>query len=315
MLIQPPAILMRWRIVLSVSLAAGICHAQTLEKITASKKIVIAFSRTASPFSMTDGNGQPIGYAVEICTRIASGLQRELKLPELSVDYVSPAFAERLQGVREKRIDMECANTINTAERRKSLGFSLPIYLAGTKAMLRSDMNASRLSDLSNRKFGVIANSAQERLFSALNERYTLNAKLVPYKTSAEAFVALKASEVDVLLMSDVVLYDFLANASDAASYRVLQEVYAVDPIAVVLPKDDVRMKAAVDRVITRLMTGREIHDVYAKWFEKPIPPKGVNLQLKANYLTRDHFRRPSEAASIAEGILALPVNTPPKAR
>jgi ABC-type amino acid transport substrate-binding protein len=293
-------------LLLSLILLGQSTHAQTLERIAASKKFTIAFSRSASPFSMVDAKGQPIGYAIELCTRIASAIQRELKISELSVDYVSPAFTERLQGVREGRVDMECGNTINTAERRKTLGFSLPVYLAGTKAMVRADLPAARLTELAGKRFGVIGNSAQERLFQALNERYALQAKATPYKTSAEAFAGLKARDIDAVLMSDIVLYDFLANTPDAPSYRVLQEVYAVDPIAIVLPKDDSRFKAVVDRTLSRLMSGREIHDVYAKWFEQPIPPKGINLQLKANYLTRDHFRRPTDAAAAGDGILVL---------
>jgi ABC-type amino acid transport substrate-binding protein len=293
-------------LLLALALVGQAAHSQTLERIASSKKFTVAFSRSASPFSMVDAKGQPIGYAIELCTRVATAIQRELKLPELSIEYISPAFTERLQGVREGRIDMECGNTINTAERRKSLAFSLPIYLAGTKAMIRSDMAASRLPDLNGKRFGVISNSAQERLFQALNDRYTLNAKAVPFKTSADAFIALKSKEIDALLMSDIVLYDFLANSPDAANFKVLQEMYAVDPIALVLPKDDVRFKAVVDRALGRLMSGREIHDVYAKWFEQPIPPKGTNLQLKANYLTRDHFRRPTDATAVGDGILVL---------
>lgn len=293
-------------VLLALAFNGPALHAQTLERIASNKKFTIAFSRSASPFSMVDAKGQPIGYAIELCTRVASAIQRELKLPELSIEYVSPPFTERLQGVREGRMDMECGNTINTAERRKTLGFSLPIYLAGTKAMIRSDMTASRLTDLNGKRFGVISNSAQERLFQALNDRYALNAKATPFKTSAEVFTALKSKEIDALLMSDIVLYDFLANASDAASFKIMQEMYAVDPIALVLPKDDARFKAVVDRALGRLMSGREIHDTYAKWFEQPIPPKGTNLQLKANYLTRDHFRRPTDAAAVGDGILVL---------
>jgi ABC-type amino acid transport substrate-binding protein len=293
-------------ILLTLVISGQALHAQTLDRIASSKKFMVAFSRSASPFSMVDAKGQPIGYAIELCTRVATAIQRELKLPELSIEYVSPAFTERLQGVRDGRIDMECGNTINTSERRKSLAFSLPIYLAGTKAMIRSDLTASRLPDLNGRRFGVISNSAQERLFQALNDRYSLNAKPMPFKTSAEAFAALKSRDIDALLMSDIVLYDYLANAPDASNFRVMQEVYAVDPIALVLPKDDARFKAVVDRALSRLMSGKEIHDVYSKWFEQPIPPKGTNLQLKANYLTRDHFRRPTDATAVSDGILVL---------
>jgi len=55
------------------------------------------------------------------------------------------------------------------------------------------------------------------------------------------------------------------------------------------LRKDDPAFKKLVDGTIARLMRTGEFQQLYRKWFEQPIPPKGLNLnypmgaELKAN--------------------------------
>ena len=55
------------------------------------------------------------------------------------------------------------------------------------------------------------------------------------------------------------------------------------------LRKNDPEFKALVDGTIARLMKSGEFARLYAKWFESPIPPRGMVLnmpmsaQLKAN--------------------------------
>lgn len=46
------------------------------------------------------------------------------------------------------------------------------------------------------------------------------------------------------------------------------------------LRKDDLEFKKVVDGTIVRLMKSGEFTRIYAKWFESPIPPKGVILNM-----------------------------------
>ncbi len=46
------------------------------------------------------------------------------------------------------------------------------------------------------------------------------------------------------------------------------------------LRQDDKAFKAVVDRAMTNIYKSGEINAIYSKWFEKPVPPKGVNMNL-----------------------------------
>ncbi|HEX6530874.1 MAG TPA: transporter substrate-binding domain-containing protein, partial [Burkholderiales bacterium] len=66
-------------------LAAG---AQTLDKVRKTGVITLGYIDGAAPFSFTDGNGEPQGYSVELCKRVADGIAAELKRTGLKTKWV-----------------------------------------------------------------------------------------------------------------------------------------------------------------------------------------------------------------------------------
>lgn len=61
------------------------------------------------------------------------------------------------------------------------------------------------------------------------------------------------------------------------------------------LPKDDAEFKTLVDRTMMASIHEREIHQLYRKWFQSPIPPRGVTLNVPMGYLLMESFRFPSD--------------------
>lgn len=270
-------------------------NSPTLNRIRSQQKLVIAFSKTASPFSIADTDGSAKGFAIDLCTKVALSIQKQLKLADLKIEFVSPPFNERLQAIREGKADMECGNTIANAERQKTLGFSIPTFLTVTKILVKNDSSVNNLTGLRGKQVVTTANSSSEKVFTNVNQKFGVGAQLSTRKTAAEAFSAISKGEVDAFFMSDIVISDLLSNVPDAKQYRMLRDAYSVDGIAIVLNKDDPGMKVIVDRELKRIMSDEEIYRFYDKWFSSPIPPNNINLSLKVNQLTRDHYKRPSD--------------------
>ena len=55
-------------------------------------------------------------------------------------------------------------------------------------------------------------------------------------------------------------------------------EALQVEPYAIMLRKDDPAFKKLVDDTLAGLMKSGEFETLYRKWFQSPIPPKGINL-------------------------------------
>lgn len=91
-------------------------------------------------------------------------------------------------------------------------------------------------------------------------------------------------------MMDDVLLAGARTLAQKPADWVVTGTPQSFEAYGFMLRKDDPQFKKLVDDTLTGVMKRGEISTLYAKWFEKPVPPKGVNFgfpmseQLKALY-------------------------------
>jgi len=78
--------------------------------------------------------------------------------------------------------------------------------------------------------------------------------------------------------MDDILLYGLRASAQNPAELAVVGDAIQVEPYAIMLRLDDPAFKKLVDGTLAGLMKSGEFAKLYTKWFQSPIPPKGINL-------------------------------------
>ena len=58
--------------------------------------------------------------------------------------------------------------------------------------------------------------------------------------------------------------------------------------------KDDPTLKELVDKTVVDLMKSGQIAAIYAKWFQKPIPPKNINLNFPMSDAVKEAYKNPN---------------------
>ncbi len=101
--------------------------------------------------------------------------------------------------------------------------------------------------------------------------------------------------KADAFAMDDVLLFGLRANSAQPEAFSVIGKPMTIEPYAIMLPKGDTAFKRVVDAEMRRMIFSGEIQALYSKWFERPIPPKGINLNLPMPYMLRDSFKYPSD--------------------
>src|SRR3954469_13899305 len=131
---------MKRAISLFVAAAAGLAIALpaaaqegTLKKIKDSGSITIGQRDASIPFSYYDDKQQPIGYAMDLCMRIADAVKAELKLPKLDVKYQLVTSANRIPLMANGTIDLECGSTTNNLERQKQVWFTITHFVTANR--------------------------------------------------------------------------------------------------------------------------------------------------------------------------------------
>jgi glutamate/aspartate transport system substrate-binding protein len=268
----------------------------TLTRIRASGVITLAHRESSVPFSYLDDRGRPVGYAMELCLRVVEAVRRQLKLPDLRVAYLPVSAAERLPAIIAGKADLECGNTTNTAERRKSVAFSVTHYFAGGRLLVRTGSNIRRLSDLRGQTVVTTRGSTHAKVVQSQLDRGILaKVRLLEVKDATEALAALQGGQAQAFLFDDIVLYSLRAGHATPDAFEVVGEFTSVEPLAVMLRKNDPEFKKLVDVTLSHVMVDGDIRAIFRRWFESPIPPKGVNLRVPMNVLMRDQVQFPTD--------------------
>ena len=90
----------------------------TLKKIKDSGTIVMGYREQSLPFAFRGDDGKPTGYSVDLCQRIATGIQQQLKLAKLDVKWVPVTPENRITSVVNGTIDLECGSTTASLSRQ-----------------------------------------------------------------------------------------------------------------------------------------------------------------------------------------------------
>ena len=255
--------------------AAAAPTTATLDRIRDTATIRFAYREEAAPFSFKDRDGRVRGYSVELCTRIAAAIQKDLGVRELKVEWVPADAVTRLELVASGKADAECGTTTITLSREKSVAFSLPIFVEGGSALVDAKSKLTQFADLKGKKIAVIAGTTTEQALIREFNSMGMKAILVPVKSTAEGMAMLTKHKADAFAGDRTVLGRLKLTASRPADFELLANDFSFEPYGLVLPRDDPDFRLAVDRALAALYRTGEIDPIFQRWlapYGKPGP-------------------------------------------
>lgn len=267
---------------------------EVLERIRREGAITVAYRDSASPFSSVPaGATAPVGYAIDLCSRIIDGLAQELKRP-IAVRHVRVSVTDRIQTIASGAAQLECGSTTNTAERRQQVAFTVPHYVTGTRLLVKTGGPVRDLRGLGGKTVVATTGTTALPLIRKLVDERMLGARVIEAPTYDAAIAMLSAGQADAFVLDEVMLYMLRARQPKPEQFEAVDKFLSIEPLAIMLPPGDSEFKAAVDGQMKKLIRSNTAHELYARWFTSPLPD-GVNLQQPMNYLLRAVFAHPSD--------------------
>ncbi|MFZ6656486.1 amino acid ABC transporter substrate-binding protein [Undibacterium sp. TJN19] len=268
---------------------------ETLERIGRNGKIVLATRDASIPFSYKDNSGKPVGYTVDICLKLVETIKIQLKRPDLRIEYLQVTPSSRFKAILDGQADLECGPTTNTAERRALVGFTIANFIASARMLVKKDSGIRNWADLRNKTIVTTAATTNAKSIAERNDVGALRITLLEAKDDLESFHQVETGKADAFAMDDVLLYGLKAMSSRPADYQVVASPLTVEPYAIMFSKNDTELKKLMDAEMARIIYSGEVEKLYRKWFNNPIPPSGVNLDMPMNALLRNSFQFPSD--------------------
>jgi glutamate/aspartate transport system substrate-binding protein len=281
--------LRRW--ILLASTTVGLClavpvHAAgTLDKIKAAQAIALGYRETSIPFSYTGDDNQPWGYSVDLCTRVAAAIVKQLGLEELQLQWVAVTPENRIAKLRSGEIDLECGSTTSSLARMQEVDFSLPTFVDGAAYLSRRTAGIKRLEDLAGRKIAVAAGTTTERIIAQVLKQYKLDAQLVKVSDHQQGIAAMVREQVDAYASDRSLLIGLALDSGNQNDWSLGPETFSYEPYALMMRRNDADFRLAVNRELARLSRSREIYGIYDRWFgflAKPGPRLESMYQLNA---------------------------------
>jgi len=293
---------------LAAAIAAVVCSAGsaqelagTLKKIKESGVITIGHRDSSVPFSYLDDKQQPVGYALEICLKVADAVKKELKLDKLEVKLNPVTSATRIPLIANGTIDLECGSTFNTPDRQKQVAFSNTYFLTSSKFVSKKSSNINSIADLKGKTVVSTSGTVNIKQVNEVNTARQLGMNVLPAKDHAEAFLMVDTGRAAAFVMDDILLASLVAGSKDPSVYAISTEAFSQpEPYAIMLRREDPQFKQLVDQATADLYKSAEMPKLFDKWFNQPIPPRGINLRVPLDPALKRAFEKPSDSADPA---------------
>lgn len=287
-----------WRcmvFVLAWTLAAFAYGGETLARIRQTQTIVLGYDADLFPFSYETADGRIAGYSIDICIKIAEAFKRELKLPQLKIDYLKVDATTRFASIAGGKADIECGATTNNTARRRQFAFTVPHFYTATRMVVRKNLGVRNWIDLHNRRVAVLKGSAVADYAKSRDNPRVLNIAWREIDADSQALPLVEKGEVEAYVDDDVFLHSMLMNVPRPDEFVITGDALWVDPYSMMMNKKDADFKAVVDREMVRMINQGDILKIYDRWFMHEIPPDKRSMNMPMSYLLRDSFRFPTD--------------------
>lgn len=278
--------------------AAAQAESMTLRKIRETGVITLGYRDGSIPFSYLDDRQRPIGYSMDLCREIVAAVKARLQLKDLQVKLTPVSSSTRIPMVANNSVDLECGTTTNTVERQKHVAFAVTTFVANIRLASRRESGIQELSDLRGRSVVSTAGTTSIVLLGERNARDNLGLNVLAVKDHVQSFRMLVAKRADAFAMDDVLLHALIATAADPGAYVVSGEPMSVEPYGIALRRDDPEFKQLADATLVELFRSGRINALYKRWFEAPIPPFGVVLNLPMSASLKKVIARPTDSGN-----------------
>ena len=259
----------------------------TLAKIKSKGEITLGVRDSSGALAFTLGDGKYVGFHTEMSENIAADIAKQLGIPKLTVHKQLITSQNRIPLIVNGTVDLECGSTTNNRARQKDVAFAVTTYVEEVRIAVRADSGITSIKDLNGKTVATTTGTTSVQTLRK-NERATgVDFKEVFGKDHADSFLLLESGRAEAFVMDGQILAGNIAKAKNPADFKIVGEVLSVEPIAIMIRKDDPAFKKLGNDTLAELVKSGELAKIYDKWFMHAIPPKNISVNMPVTAETK----------------------------
>ena len=246
----------------------------TLKKIKDSATFTLGYLESAPPFSFPGPDRRPVGYSIDLCTHVASAIQKQLGI-NLKLNWVPVTTENRLEMVASGKVDIECGTSTASLSRQERVDFSLMTFVDGGGLLTKSDLKLGAVADLADKRIAVIPGTTTETALQKFLKEEFVSAKYVPVKNHLEGLATVEKGSAEAFASDRGILIGLAVTSKDPTRFALPSILFSYEPYGFMLPRNDAAFRLAVNRALAGLYRSGGIAPIYERWFGafgKPSP-------------------------------------------
>jgi glutamate/aspartate transport system substrate-binding protein len=280
-----------------VAVAAGSAFAQandTIAKAKSTGTVTMGVRESSGALSYTLGDGKFAGFHVEVCRHILGELEKQVGR-KLTINYQPVTSQNRIPLVQNGTVDIECGSTTNNVARQKDVAFLNTTYVEDVRTAVKANSGITSINQLNGKTIATTTGTTSVQHLRKHERAKGVDFKEVFGKDHADAFLLLETGRADAFVMDGSILAGNIATAKNPADFKICCEVLSVEPIAIMVRKDDPAFKKLGNDVIASMIKSGEMAKLWDKWFMSPIPPKNTKVGLPLSESTKAAWAAPND--------------------
>ncbi|MEN9398263.1 MAG: hypothetical protein RLZ81_2793 [Pseudomonadota bacterium] len=272
-------------------MAAASCGANaqgtdTISKVKASGAITMGVRDSSGALSYTLGDGKYAGYHYEICQRIIANLEKAVG-KKLDIKYQLVTSQNRIPLVQNGTVDIECGSTTNNVTRQKDVAFLNTVYMEQVRIAVKAASGINGIAQLNGKSVATTTGTTSVQLLRKHERATGVDFKEVYGKDHADSFLLLESGRADAFVMDATILIGNIVNSKSPADFRIVGEPLSIEPIGIMIRKDDPAFKKLGNDTLAELVKSGELAKIYDKWFMHAIPPKNISVNMPVTAETK----------------------------
>jgi len=236
-------------------------HADALDSIMAAKVIKVAVPQDFAPFGSAGLDLKPQGYDIDMANLIAKALG-------VKAEIIAATTPNRIPYLQTHKADIVISSLGKNPEREKVIDFSAayaPFFsgVFGTKGI-----KVAGPDDLKGKTIGATRGAIEEQ---ELSKVAPADATIKRFEDNNATIAAFVSGQVDLIATGNTVAAAIAEKVPARAP--TLMFVIKDSPCYIGLNKDEPKLLAKINDIITQAKASGEIAKLSEKWLRAPLPP------------------------------------------
>ena len=238
----------------------------TLKKIKESSTFTLGHLTSAPPFSFPGPDRRPVGYSIDLCTHVASSIQKQLGI-NLKLNWIPVTTENRLDMVASGKVDIECGTSTASLSRQERVDFSLMTFVDGGGLLTKKELTLRAVADLADKRIAVIPGTTTESALSRFLKEEFVQVQTVRVKNHVEGLAAIEKDSADAFASDRGILIGLAVTSKDPSRFTLPNIIFSYEPYGFMVRRNDAAFRLAVNRALAGLYRSGDVAAVYDRWF------------------------------------------------